>query len=349
MGRWLTALMGLTLGLGLAADASAQRARIVPGQALAAEAQRVVEAVPDEGTDPPGQHYFRSNEWRQDLLVPHLEGLGGAFVGVGADQNYTMAAMAESEMLFLVDYDPMIPWIHAIYDVLIRASETPDALVARFAEENVRATTALLESGLADHPRGDRIVRHFRRKRAAWHPYLERVQGLVRGGRPFSWLSSDELYRRVRRLFEQGRVVWRNGDVTADRTMRGVADACRRLGVPVRAVYFSNAEQFFEYTDSFIENMRQLPADERAVVVRTIRHRDIEIAEDGRWHYMIHDFADFRSRLDTGVYRRSFALTADLLSAGPPFLGRAGISTMNGDTPRGMLEEFRRRRAARRR
>ncbi len=316
-------------------------------QPLPAEALRVVEAIPSEGTPRTERHYFRSNEWRQDLLRPHLEGLGGAYVGVGSDQNYTMAAMAGSELLLLVDFDPLIPWVHEIYRVLVSASETPDALIARFAEESAAETADLLREGLAEHPDVDDIVRHFERRRDPWFHYLRRVQRLVRDGRGFSWLSDPALYDHVRTLHRSGRIVSRNGDVTADRTVRAIGDAARRMGVPVRVVYFSNAEQFFTYSDSFIENMRALPTDERSVVVRTIRHRRIARAPDGRWHYLVHDFPDFLERLDTGAYRRSFTFTSDLLAAGRPHLGEDGVSTMTRETPRAMLEEVRRRRAER--
>jgi hypothetical protein len=344
----LTFIGAIALTLSLGGTAFAQ-SRVRGGSAapLTDEARRIAEAIPDENTAPPGEHYYRSNEWRQDLLVPKLAGLGGAYVGVGSDQNYTMAAMANAEVLFLVDYDPYIPWIHAIYEALILESETPEALIARFAEENEAETRAILERRFAGKPRAARMVRHFRGLRAAWHAYLGRVAGLVRDGRPFSWLSSPEMYAYIRGMFQNGRVFYRNGDVTADRTMQAVADACRRMGLEVRVVYFSNAEQFFEYTDQFIENMRALPTGERSVVLRTIRHRSIPIAADGRWHWLVQDFSDFRARLDTGVYRRSFAFTTDLLAAGPPHLGEDGLSTMDASVPRAVIEQARERRARR--
>jgi hypothetical protein len=314
---------------------------------LSSEHARIVEAIPDENTEPPGEHYYRSNEWRQDLLRPHLADLGGAFVGVGADQNYTMAAMAGSELLVLVDYDPFIPWIHQIYGVLIREAATPEELIARFADENEAETVELLRSSLASHPRLARMMRHFRGIRRAWHAYLERVQGLVRDGQPFSWLSSPELYAHVRGLFLAGRVIARNGDVTGTETMRAVGDACRRLGVTVRVVYFSNAEQFFEYTDGFIANMHALPSDDRTIALRTMRHRSVPNAVDGQWHWLVHDYDDFLGRLDTGVYRRSFAFTADLLAVGDARIGPDGLSTMDAAIPRAMLELARERRARR--
>jgi hypothetical protein len=317
------------------------------GQPLTAEQRRVVDGVAGENTEPPGEHYYRSNEWRQDLLRAPLRRRGGALVGVGSDQNYTMAAMAGSEYVFLVDYDPFIPWIHAIYDTLVQASDTPAALIARFSQESEAETTALLRTAFEGRPRATRMVRHFTRRRAAWEAYLVRVSQLERDGRPFSWLADAEMYRYTRRMFTEGRMIYRNGDVTGAVTVQSVAEACRRLGTTARVVYFSNAEQFFEFTPQFISNMKALPVDDRSVVVRTIRHRSIANAEDGRWHYLIHDFPDFVARLDTGAYRRVFSFTVDLLAAGPPHLGSGGISTLTADAPRASVERARERRRRR--
>ncbi len=316
-------------------------------QRLSAEQSRILEGVPSERLEPPGEHYYRSNEWRQDLLREHLSGLGGAFVGVGSDQNYTMAAMAGSEYVFLVDYDPFIPWIHEIYEILVTASETPEAFLARFSEEGERETTEMLRAAFEGRPQGRRMVRHFTSRRESWEGYLTRVSRLERDGRPFSWLADPEMYQYTRRMFQQGRMIYRNGDVTGTTTLAAVADACRRLHTTVRVVYFSNAEQFFENTDQFVANMKALPTDDRSIVLRTIRHRSIEIAEDGRWHYLVHDFPDFLARLDTGVYRRVFSFTVDLLAAGPPHLGSGGISTLTSDVPMAAVQAARERRRQR--
>jgi hypothetical protein len=328
-----------------APTAGAVRVPAGVGAPIPPAARAIADAIPDENTpEPESRHYFRSNEWRHDLYRPHVEGLGGAYVGVGSDQNYTLAAMAGSEMLFLVDFDPRIPWIHEIYRVLVSASETPDALIARFAAESVSATEQLLREGLASHPRPERIVRHFRLYREQWHTYLRRIQHAERDGRLWSWLGRPELYDHVRALHRGGRIVARNGDVTGEETMRAVGDAARRFGLTVRIVYFSNAEQFFRYTPGFRENIRSLPGDERSIVLRTFRHRDLPDAADDEWHYVVHDFADFSERLESGAYGRSYAFVPDIVAGG---VGQAGISHITRETPRVMLEHLRRRRAER--
>lgn len=301
------------------------------GETLSEEALDVLGQLQGEDGAPPDEHYYRSNEWRQDLLRPHLEGLGGAFIGVGSDQNYTMAAMAQAKLLFVVDYDPRIPWIHEIYRVLVAASDTPAELVAHFSDEQRTATKELLEAGLQAHPRTARLVRHWSRRRGPWGAYLRRVARLERDGEPFSWLADPSLFAYVKTMFAEKRIVALRGDLTQNGALRSVGRACGALHVPVSVIYFSNAEQFFTYTEEFIENMRQLPVAENAIALRTLRHRSIPLADRGRWHYLAHRYSDFLARLETGRYRRSFAFTAALLGAGRPFLGADGISTLNED------------------
>lgn len=328
----------LVLTLALAAPAARAQdgtADLVP---LAPDQRALLDAVANEETPETERFYFRSNEWRQDLLAPQLVGLRGAYVGVGSDQNYTMAAMARSEVLYLVDFDRRIRTVHAIYGVLVSASPTPEALLDRFEVGQARQTLALLDERLAGTGEHDAALRTYRRYRQDWLVYLQRVRGTEWQGERFTWLGDPAKYAYMRALFRAGRVVARTGDVTSTDTLRDVARSAKALGVPVRVVYFSNAEQFFPYTDGFIANMKALPTDQRSVVVRTIRHRRIANAPDGRWHYLVHHFPDFLERLDTGAYRRSFAFVADLLAAGRPFLGTDGLSTMTLDTPRHRLE-----------
>ena len=39
-------------------------------------------------------HFLKSNERRHDLFFSALRGIGGGYLGVGADQNFTLAAIA---------------------------------------------------------------------------------------------------------------------------------------------------------------------------------------------------------------------------------------------------------------
>lgn len=324
--RWTGALV--LAGLVSATTAWAQGSGAGP---LSEEAERVLGEVSNEDIDPPEQHYYRSNEWRLDLLEPHLDGLGGAIVGVGSDQNYTFAAMMRAKMVFIVDYDMRIRWVHGIYRALVTQSDSPEALIARFSEERQRETAKLLDEAFEDHPHRRRIVRYWKSRHAAWHAYLDRVRRNPRAEKRRTWLASQESYDWVKGLHENGRVVAFTGDLTGETTLRAVGDAAEELGLPVRLVYFSNAEQFFRYDEAFTKNMHALHTDERSLALRTVRRRGFDKAPGGRWHYVVHDFPDFLERLDSGRYGRSFGLMAALRAAGPPHFGTTGISTIDAE------------------
>src|SRR5262245_11785720 len=104
-----------------------------PPAALTADQIATLRAPGDEPLEVPiDQHYPRTNEWRLDVLFPELADLGGGFVGVGADQCYTLAAAAHSEYVWLIDHDPVVRDLHLVYGALIPAADSVDAFLAFF-------------------------------------------------------------------------------------------------------------------------------------------------------------------------------------------------------------------------
>jgi hypothetical protein len=317
---FVVALLALVLAPPSRAQRSPPAARAVPANvglpasgALPAELRARLARIPDEGTPDPGEHYPVSNEWRHDLWLPALRDLGGVFVGVGPDQCYTLAAMQNASLALLVDFDPLVPLVHRMYEVLVPASESPAVLVARFEDARAEETRALLASGLVDDPRRDAILRSFDRHRPRWARYARAVQRSVRQGVAGSWLADPALYARVRTMFQQGRIVARNGDVTGARTLREIGAVSRELDAPVRVLYFSNAEQFFSYTPQFVENVRSLRTDERSVVLRTFRARGASYPARDRWHYVVEPLTGFLERLGAGL-RRSRELELEIVA-----------------------------------
>jgi len=301
-----------------------------PAVPLSAEARRIANDVPDEGTPDPGEHYPISNEFSHDLWFEHIRDLGGAFVGVGTDQCYTLAAVQNASMLWVVDFDPLVPVVHRIYSVLVPASDDPQALVDRFDPEHEDATAQLLRESLEGEEGVEYLERAFRRNHRRMHAYLERVRGADHD----TWLSSDALYARVRALFASGRVVARNGDVTADGALRAVGRAATALEVPVRVVYFSNAEQFFPYREDFRLNVRALPTDDRTVVLRTFREAGVPYPPGERWHYMVQPMTDMRARMEENGYRHSRQFVRDLMQRGGRYLGDDAVSVLDSRVPR---------------
>jgi hypothetical protein len=243
-------------------------------------------------------HYVKSNEVRHDVWFPYIRGVGGAYLGVGSDQNYTVAAAARSELMFLSDIDRSVVDLHRIYEVLIEASDTPEALHARFDRGHEAESAALLDSGFAALPEAERrrLVRLYRNARETVYRHLRHVIKRKRNGEPSSWLSDPTMYDHIRALFLADRVRPMGGDLTGTSSLQTAAAAARALGVPFRVIYFSNAEEYFDYTRSFIANIQAFETDERSVLLRTIYAKDW-VHADQLWAYQVQPLADFKRRL----------------------------------------------------
>lgn len=68
------------------------------------------------------EHYVKTNERRHDVWFPYIADKRGIYVGVAADQNYTLMAVAKAEFAFLIDLDWRVTELHRCYEVLIEAS-----------------------------------------------------------------------------------------------------------------------------------------------------------------------------------------------------------------------------------
>ncbi len=264
-----------------------------------AQAQRLA-AGPADAPIPVEIHYVQSNETRHDLFFPFIEGIGGAFIGVGSDQSFTMAAAARSQLLVVMDIDRRVVDLHEIYAVLIPGAEHPEGLVDAFAAERREQTTAVLEEAFATRTASEkkRLLREYRASRETVHRHLLRVIARRVDGVPSSWLSNPEHFEHIQRLYQSGRVRVMPGDLTGAASLQTVAAAIDELGLTVGVLYMSNAEEYFGYTPQFVANIQALPLAPKAVVLRTIYARSWPHAD--LWSYQVQPLADFGERLAAG-------------------------------------------------
>jgi len=250
--------------------------------------------------DPPIEvetHYIQSNETRHDLYFPYIEGIAGAFIGVGSDQNYTMAAHARADLMILMDIDTRVVDLHRMYEVFIKGARTPDELIARWDGANEDAGLVELQAGLAgrDVIEIQRILRGYKNGRETVFRHLKRVVARRREGTPTTWLSSPERYDHIRALYQAGRVRIMVGNLAGEASMKTAGSAAAALGIPVRVLYFSNAEEYFKYGKPFVTSVRGLGADAQSVVLRTIYSMAWEHAD--LWAYQVQPLQDFQARL----------------------------------------------------
>ncbi|MCA9690284.1 MAG: hypothetical protein KC636_11790, partial [Myxococcales bacterium] len=169
---------------------------------LSAEQKATLWAGDADPLAPTSIHYVKSNEIRHDVWFPYIDGIGGAYVGVGSDQNYTVIAAARAELVFLLDIDQRVVDLHRIYEVLIEASEDPETLRERFNKDNAEESIALLDAAFADLDEAEqrRLRNDYRYSRETVFRHLRTVISRDRAGKPTSWLSDPAMYAHIRKL-----------------------------------------------------------------------------------------------------------------------------------------------------
>jgi hypothetical protein len=267
--------------------------------------------------DPPPQkltrnsHYWISDERRHDLFRGAIKNKGGVFVGLGTDQNYLMAGWARPEILVPLDFDQMVVSLHYAFRVTFLNADSPKEFIQLWSKERYRKTINLIEQEYANKDQAfvNGVLRSYKRGRKYVYIRLKRVVRQYRRMNVPTYLHDPDQYQFVVALFRTNRVFPVRGDLTANITMKGVAAAAKKVGLPIRTLYLSNAEQYFKYRKSYRENMLALPFDDQSVVIRTAG-KNVETAPDGRYQYIVQSGNNFHAWLRSKATFTVWAIVA---------------------------------------
>jgi hypothetical protein len=252
--------------------------------------------------------YLMSNEPRGHHWTDYIQNLGGAYVGIGSDQNYSHIAIARSQWAWVVDYDPRVYANHLRLRAFVIASPTPRECVDLFADGSERKAVRILEEAYPD--RNDLRAGYWA-TRAELHTYFEEQLRPNRAAPEFGWLRNAEHYAYVRTLFEQGRLRPVAGDLLGDVAMTGIGAAVEKLGVPVRVYYTSNAPSSWggQITDAYRRNVLALPFDQWSVVLQTNSKGGFR--QSGKWHHNVTWGRTMHERLQRPGYSAIWMLLED--------------------------------------
>jgi formylglycine-generating enzyme required for sulfatase activity len=298
---------------------------------LTGDQRAALDAVTGEerGRDPVDQrHYVQTNEPRHDDWFPYLDGLGGGYIGVGSDQNYTLFARARAELVWLMDYDVVVTQVHRLFRALILAAPDAAAFLAFWERDGTTAVREILADRCGADPDHDELWALYREHKPSLRHYFGRLAALEANGVPSSWLSDPAAYAWVRALYETDRVRILKGDLLGRTVLPSIAVAHERLGIPLRIVYLSNAEQYFLYNDAMREAFAALPFDERSVVLRTLNFEDDRGVNRMIWHYQVEPARHFVTQLARPDVERF-----DDLEPQPAYDPRGGLSRLGFEPP----------------
>ncbi len=218
-------------------------------------------------------HYPASNERRLDLFRSRVEGLGGGYIGVGTDQNLTLVAWAKSEYAYLSDFDPVTVSINRIHLYFLEISPTYADFEKLWDAKNKKETLPILEKRFSQDPEYSVIIKSYEiALRKGGVPQrlgdLQKISKVYPGFTSFHNDPKD--YEYLREMVQEGRILAIDGNLLGDKTFKSVGEKAESLGIPVRILYTSNAEEYFRYPEGMKKNFLNLYGDSKSIVVRTL-------------------------------------------------------------------------------
>jgi len=248
------------------------------------------------------RHYYHSNENAHEFFFPFIKNTGGGYLGVGADQNYTLIAIARPDLAWIVDYDSVVIDLHKIHKLLILHSDNPDEFINYWKEENKDKTINLIKESF-DEKLASHLTNIFIKSRPSLSHYFEILRTKKRGNKPVSWLSDIEMFDFIKKMFIAGRIRTMLGNLVGERALKGIGNTARELGVTIRTIYLTNVEEFIRYDSNFKEWIKAIPVDSKSVILRTACSYQGFEKGDYRWHYNIQSTESFLEILDKGFLK----------------------------------------------
>ncbi len=250
-------------------------------------------------------HYPASNERRIDLFEPRIRDLRGGYIGVGTDQNFTFIAWAKSDYAYLMDFDEVVVAVNKIHLYFIEISPTFEEFKNLWDRRRQNESFAIVKRRFENTPEWPVIQIAWKTALRGSHDVPERLTDIAYMEKNFNLrtFSNDPAqYNYIRDMIQRGRLIAVGGDLTGSHTMHAIAKSARTIGVPIRVLYMSNAEEYFRYPDTFRSNITDLPVDERSLVVRTATsgakyefgYPPGEKFEEMPFHYNIQPIANFQ-------------------------------------------------------
>ena len=246
-----------------------------------------------------GNHYIVSNENEPYLFKENLTDVGGIFVGVGADQIYLMAGWAKPEILIPMDFDIYIVNLHRIYRLLFLQAENPDDFLSLWDPKKKPDVQKLIKENYPEDEK--KLIKLFNWGQPSIFRRLKRVKRIhEKKGIP-TFLSDTPMYDHLRKLYQNGNVYPVRGDLTQSITMKSISAAAEKAQIPVRVIYMSNAEQYFQYSDQYKQNFQGMYIDKNSLILRTLPAKKF-------YRYYIQKASDFNEWLSDDATKNIWRL-----------------------------------------
>lgn len=214
-------------------------------------------------------HYTIGNEWALWAFYEDIKDLGGGYVGVGPDQAYLFMGWQRPHLAWLIDYDSAVLRTHAMYKAIFAAALTPKEFVAMFEPTNLERANDAIDA-MYDGKEARSLKGLLRRQRRYFRYRLRTLSKRLKGVDVPTYLTDQESYDYVKAMLRNDRVRPLLINLNAQEGIAGLTTVASELKVPVRVLYVSNAEEYWDaYDPQFVRNVDTLYSDETSVLLRT--------------------------------------------------------------------------------
>lgn len=218
------------------------------------------------------KHYPSTNEYRLDLFFPHVKNLGGCYLGVGTDQNLTLASWARSEYIYLMDFDEISVGINRLHILWLKRSPEFAVFQELWDPANFRQNRDWLQNNISDSRLRENLLESYK---IAIGPSgvpqrLKTMQELSKKFPFFSFHNNPEDYQWLRQLALKNRIQAYSGNLLGDLSIQSTAKSLDKISCKLSIFYFSNAEEYFRYPESFRKNLLSLPVSKNSFAIRTV-------------------------------------------------------------------------------
>ncbi len=217
-------------------------------------------------------HYIFSNERRIDFFEPYLRNIGGGYIGVGTDQNLTLAAWAKSEYVWLIDFDPYSVRVNEMHLSILKRCPVYECFRRSWDSRNHSTTWNWIRE---DYEERENFAEYkevfdYASRREHIPSRLNELQFMTRNFGFQSFHNRIEDYDHLYSLAIRNRIRPVKGDITKIGTFRHITNISKEMQLVIRIFYTSNAEDYFSFNQEYRENVISIPSDEVGYHVRTL-------------------------------------------------------------------------------
>lgn len=217
------------------------------------------------------EHYPASNERRIDLFWNVIEDLGGVYLGVGTDQNLSLAARAKSDLVILMDFDPEIVKVNQLHIFFLKNTNNYEEFKNLWERKNRDSTIQFINNN-GGYEKEDLLIGHtIGLKPGIGVPErLSELEYMHSNFKLDTFSHNVNEFLFLKNLALSDKIISVYGDLTGDVSLNEISKFLRENEMTINLMYTSNAEEYFKFPKEYRHNIKILPINEKSIIVRTL-------------------------------------------------------------------------------